>query len=202
MLASMSAPARLNIVCPACPPQQIIEITAEASEARCPVCRRYYRVVTRQLKSVHSTRLGSERTRYDITTIEGPDRTRPRHFEALPTTRLVPNYWITLVYRGPRLLGIADQTTSFWHPQPIFALTHKPLRRLLFMLSVVCLLLAAVQLQRLLPALRAVGSHSSGQVALVAALVFALAPAFLWVLQTGWNQRRSKLPFPTREWSE
>lgn len=200
----MDAPAQLMIVCPACPPQQLIAISVEATQARCPTCRRYFRLVTRELKSVQTSRLEAQRVRIDVLTFEGErSRSRPRHFEALPTVHLTPGHWITLVYRGPRLLGIAEQTTSIWHPLPLFAVGLAPLRRLIFLLSVVCLLLAALQLDRLVPALQLISKHPSGVAALALVGGIALAPALLWALQTGWSARaRSYLPPSAASWQK
>src|ERR1039457_5950998 len=157
---SMTVPAAPTIICPTCPPDKpnIMAITMEATGIRCPVCRHRFRLITRQELSSRSTSLDRLRTRYEIVTSEGSDRTRLRRFVAPPSLTFTAAGWATLVYEGERLMGMAEQSSAVWYPAPAFAVGHTTLRRLITVLSAVCLLLAVLQLTRLAPALKNLGA--------------------------------------------
>lgn len=198
----MPVPKAPTIICPACPAQErnVLPVAVEASSVRCPVCRSRFRLITRQVRSSHSRKLDARRTLYELVTREGADRVRLRRLVAPASVTFAPHSWVTLVYDGEALRGVAEQTASVWYPVPAFTVKSGVLRHLLAFLGALCLLLAALQLDRLVPALESVARRPQGALSLVVLAVFLLAPALLWALQTGWGaQPRRYLPAGDRQ---
>jgi hypothetical protein len=189
----------MTIVCPSCPAgatPQLLEIEASYNEVRCPTCRKRFRVVTRKVHETRSHQLTASKTRYTLITYESEGRrTRPRIIEAQPSLQLSSGAWLTLVYRGERLVGIADQTSSFWYPVPTFPSSHTSMQRLMRILTWTVLALALLQLTRLVPALGDTLSKPSGIIVLLLTVLLILAPAILFTVQTlGIGQQKRYLP--------
>jgi hypothetical protein len=118
-----------QIICPLCAPRKtgadsapaysIIRFYQDDNEVRCPRCRRWYRVLTRKLADTPNQRLLPEsRARYAIVTKEDNGRIRPRSFTGFPGWPLSKDEVISLVWFGPRFMGVANQTHSDWHGMP------------------------------------------------------------------------------------
>lgn len=194
----------MKIVCPSCPAgTQLLGITSDATEVRCPKCRKRFRLVTRQIVGFTSQGLDHARTRYQLMTHEGKGRKRPRSFIGPTNVRLTMNGWVTLVYRGETLVGVADQTASYWYPIPVVPNKVRQGWRLVRVITLISALLIALQMFRFGEKLQIVARNSSGLLVFVIALVVAGAPALLWTVQTlnAARPKRGYLPRGAARWS-
>lgn len=111
----MNLPSNCLIVCPYCSKGDelyTIDIDPQATKVRCPKCRRYFSILTRFVDKTKA-RVDRKGLRcYDFTTQEPGGRLRPRSVRVSRGVTIRPNTWITLVWRGDSLVGIADQTAN------------------------------------------------------------------------------------------
>lgn len=105
----------MRIVCTYCP-QGPIEITAEQAHAECPGCGRSFRLLTRRVRQGSWTTLPTSQYRYRLVTEEPAGGERGRAVIGQGGLPLEAGSLVTLVYRGPRLVGVADQKRGGWHP--------------------------------------------------------------------------------------
>jgi hypothetical protein len=89
-----------------------IPISLDAESAQCPHCDTRYRIVSRELVSCRQ-----KDRRYVLVTREPSGRTRPRSLRPTKQLHFDEGSWITLVWRGSALVGIADQSSGYWFPQ-------------------------------------------------------------------------------------
>ena len=198
----MPKPERFSIVCPSCPASprpHILVISSDMVGIRCDVCHRYFRLITREVKETRKTNLEHLQSRYQMFTVEERQRTRPRVFIAPNNVNVTAGDWATFVYRGERLVGLADQSSSYWYPIPVVPSKTKTAHRLVQILSLACILLVLLQLTRFFPALSDVTNKASGLGILLVAFLFLASPAILWSVQT---LRQPKRYLPSTVWKE
>ena len=108
------------LICPHCPPSasgrpRVVRFGSEHAQARCPGCRRWYRVTTRVLaEATRQTPLPIGGSRYRLVTTEARGRPLVREFVASPGLRLAIGEKISLVRHGGRLIGVANQSSGTW----------------------------------------------------------------------------------------
>lgn len=93
---------------------QRILIDTEDSVAVCPHCRRNYGVSTGTLENVSVTRLPDGRYRYLLEEVESHGGRRLRKVETVQSLGLQVGSRLTLVRRGPILIGISDHSRDVW----------------------------------------------------------------------------------------
>lgn len=114
-----------QLVCLHCPPgtdgrPPVVSFHHSQDQVRCPDCRRWYRVITRELATpTQQMPLEQEgRSRYRIVTAEPDGRQLLRTFIGTPGLRLAIGARVSLVYSSGRLAGIANQSTGTWFRLP------------------------------------------------------------------------------------
>lgn len=114
-----------KLVCPSCPNgpdgrPPVVAFHRSQEQVRCPTCRRWLRVVTRDLAApTQQIPLAEEgRSRYRVTTAEADGRMLQRTFTGSPGLRLALGARASFVYQSGRLVGIANQTTGTWFSLP------------------------------------------------------------------------------------
>lgn len=183
-------PKKMWIKCFACALD--VEIQPDDYEIRCPQCRRRYRLLTRFVVQAHGRRGPQGDVHYEIVTREEGGRSRPRQI-TLPSleVRVEPQAWQTFVWRGERLVGIANQMLPRW-----FAVAYKPKPPSKW-LTLYRTLLTVAGLMAVLYAVRvlATGAHEirtrpSFLAALIVLAILAAAPALAWAGETlSWRKQ-------------
>lgn len=114
-----------QMVCPSCPngadgSPPVVSFHHDQDQVRCPACRRWYRVVTRELAGpTQQLPLPEEgRSRYRVLTAEPGGRHLQRTFVGSPGLRLAIGARVSFVYQAGRLAGVANQTTGTWFALP------------------------------------------------------------------------------------
>lgn len=177
-------PKKMWIKCFACSID--IEIKAEDYEIRCPQCRRRFRLLTRFVMQAHGRRGPHGDVRYELVTREEGGRGRPRTI-TLPSldVRVEPKAWQTFVWRGERLVGIANQILPRW-----FAVAYRPkplskwVRLYRTLLTVAGLIAILYGVRVLATGAHEIRTRPSFLVALIVLAVVAAAPALVWVGET------------------
>jgi len=192
---------RYTFLCPEClmPDNQsppLISFFADEHSARCSRCRRHYSLTTRSVaSSIPAVKKKDGRLLYRLTTSEKRGRTRQRRFIALPGVIFDDGDVITLVKRGGRLLGVANQTSRRWWllPEPMTD-TRTAVSAKVALLAAVIVALAL--LPPLFNKLRALLENPgpSMLIAGVIVAIFALSLPLSWILE----QRSQDLEEKTR----
>jgi hypothetical protein len=186
--AVSAIPEHPTVLCPVCAPllgPAPLVIGLDDLEVACPTCQRHFTLLTRQLSEVRSERLSNGRVRYLLQTREANQRTHPRVLEAQPQLYLRGGNWITLLSRGHHVMGVANQSLRLWYPVQPQQSQRQP-TRLARVVGAACIVLAALQLTRLIPQVGHLFRDHGGQavVALLVLIVIGLAPAVVWAIQT------------------
>lgn len=195
----------MQILCPHCPPSPddpaLIAISDTSETVICDRCSRRYVTTTFRLMAISSKRRGEGRYRYALRTEEPSGAQRLRKFEAQGGIRLIPGTTVTLVRRGARLIGIADQNSNtwFWLDPNSNVAPHPKLDRYLRMTGWLIVALAALQMTRFYPEVaHVIETNPSGfLLAVLLTALIASLPALLWALQTHFGPsggRRKTLP--------
>jgi hypothetical protein len=181
----------MKIVCPYCPSSAgppTIEVSEANQTVICGTCLRRYTTATRQLRGINSRRLQSGRYAYKLRTLEPSGAQRLRRLEAQEGLRLIAGTTITMVWRGARLVGIADQNsgTWFWIDPANAVHPHPKLERYLRWSGYMVIALLALQLTRFFPEAGETIRKAPLTVLVGAALVTLLIamPSLLWTVQT------------------
>lgn len=186
--------SNFTILCPVCTPKlgpKVIGIKPENTEARCPTCKRKFRLITREIERTQAQRLKNGQTLYQLVTKEPYDRLRPRNIEAQPHLVFKPGQSITLVYRGNTLLGIANQSVRSWQA---VVLVTKASSSLLPLLLGTVVLLCMLQAFRFAGEIATLFEEHAGR-ALIGILVvtaIALLPIGYWILEAQGSPRVKK----------
>lgn len=160
----------------------VFPIRAEREDARCPNCHRRFRVLTRFVTEARK-RIDGARYFYDFLSVEEGGRERMRSQLVSRDTKIQPRSWVTFVWRGERLIGIADQQDGYWFPVN-FAPRPPRFRRLTRLLLAACGLLIVLQALSLLDSAQAlIADAPQALLVLLALLAIFLAPLALWALE-------------------
>lgn len=182
---SSTPPAELTVVCPFCSQGEdlfVIDIEARASRTRCPRCRRTFSLLTRFVSQARARVDRKGRRFYDFLTREAGGRDRMRSAQVSTGIQLRSGRWFTFMWRGDRLVGIADQEDGLWFPVRLRPQTTE-FERLWRALVWLCLGLAVVQLIRLAGFTRDVVSAEPLALLVLAALaLLLLSPLVQWAL--------------------
>lgn len=150
--------------------------------AVCPHCRRSYGVSTGTLEQVSATRLPDGRYRYLLEEAESHGGRRLRKVETVQSLGLQVGSLVTLVKRGPILIGIVDHGREVWFSiEPAPARLRGGRRFIDFMSAVIlfCVALTAIGWAASLKG--SVADRGSGALALFVAMVAAVAGAAIVV---------------------
>lgn len=180
-------PKELTILCPLCPAAEKrprLQVTVEQDEVRCPGCKRRFTLASRYV--VEARTLLDERRglRFILVMREPEGHERPRTVPVVRGVQLQADAWVTLVYRGGFVVGIADHTNGRWYTLP-FLEEVSPYTTLWHVLLSTCAVLGGIYLWRLARGIHGAASIEPAiLVALVVFLLVSLAPLALWLVET------------------
>lgn len=182
---SLMPPAELTVVCPFCSQGEdlfVIDIEQRATRTRCPRCRRTFSLLTRFVGQARARVDRKGRRFYDFLTREAGDRDRMRTAQVSAGIQLRSGRWFTFMWRGDRLVGVADQADGLWFPVHLRPQTTE-FERLWRALVWLCLGLAVIQLIRLGGFTRDVVSTEPLSLLVLALLsLLLLTPLVQWAL--------------------
>ena len=178
----------------------IIDVDPLATKVRCPSCHRHYSVLTRFVSSAHARLDRHGRRHYDFITREPGGRDRPRSIRVSQGVQIRPNTWITLVWRGDNLVGVADQTANEGEGAWLeirLPPTRDPFDRIWQWALYACLVVTAMQALRLCGATASLVSSQAPAVLFL--ILFALAffvPVIHWMITVATTEEDEPIEDP------
>jgi len=163
----------MRIACISCT-QGAFDIDPAQETATCPGCERSYRVITRRILRANSRSAEDGLYSYELITAEPEGGERRRTVVGQGGLPLVPGAVVTLTYRGPALVGVADQRRATWYAVAQAKPRAARLARFWAYMAWVALLVFVLEAARFAGLLSSASREALLGALLIAAALFAL----------------------------